>query len=702
MRIGGLRFPWRAVDALLSILLAITLNNSLGASSTSAQTAPTRPEIRNLETVGQVGGPTRAVALRDGYAFVGQGRKLVVLDVSNPWQPRVVGATRPLGGKVEEITLDGGYAYLLIQADYEQANGGVRIVSIADPSNPVEVGSYQMSYQYARRLLVHGSYLFLANGERPSSTWTLLDVSDRTAPREVSSNVLSAEDLLIVGQYAYAVGLPDITVFDLADPPHPTPVGTVTWHPGPRKGQLASIRESAAAETYLYLISDVSALVVVDVADPTRPRVVAEATPNSSDVTHIDVSGNRAFISEALSRRFVVVDITDPTQPTVLSTVRTGTLAPEQIARVGDVAYIAASTGGLRVVNLEDLAYPVEIASYEGPASERPSVALAGDYAYVADAFNGLQVVRVSDPALPVPVGHYREDGEATRVVATGTYAYLLERRRDLDASGLRVLDVSDPTSPRRVGALNLTNLYGTDLVLAGAYAYVATVDRIVVVDVSNPTDPRQVGLYTLSFPDSFKHQRAFERVSSIAVDGQLIYMAFGAVTGRLVGDIRDSGMSPEGSGLSVVDVSDPTRPTEVSRTSVLWNPGSIAVVGHNVYVVGHLGGEQANVGLRIYDVSDPARPTPGPLLPGLTTNTTSNIALVGRYAYVAAGSLRVLDVTDPAQPTEVGASYAERIRSVATDGTLAYVGIESDGLTILRFNASTSGSMSSTIAPGA
>jgi len=79
-----------------------------------------------------------------------------------------------------------------------------------------------------------------------------------------------------------------------------------------------------------------------------------------------------------------------------------------------------------------------------------------------------------------------------------------------------------------------------------GNYAYVGVGLRLVVLDISNPAALREVGL-TAPFPHF---------VSDVAVSGTRAYVAAG------------------GSGLRVVDISNPARPVEIGAwdsTTTCW-----------------------------------------------------------------------------------------------------------------------------------
>lgn len=76
-------------------------------------------------------------------------------------------------------------------------------------------------------------------------------------------------------------------------------------------------------------------------------------------------------------------------------------------------------------------------------------VYVSGSYAYVADDTCGLRIINISDPSSPFEVGFFDTRDEATSVYVSGDYAYIG------DDSFLRILDISTPSSPFEVGLFN-------------------------------------------------------------------------------------------------------------------------------------------------------------------------------------------------------------------------------------------------------
>ncbi|HBY94258.1 MAG TPA: hypothetical protein DEP84_09895, partial [Chloroflexi bacterium] len=302
-----------------------------------------------------------------------------------------------------------------------------------------------------------------------------------------------------------------------------------------------------------------------------------------------------------------------------------------------------------------------EVGAY-GPPGPTYDVAVAGNYAYVAAQWAGLRVVDVSNPASPREVGASDNPGDAwdVAVAVAGNYAYVVHYVYETNMirdSGLRVVDVSNPASPREVGIVD-TPGQSHDVAVAGSYAYVADGESgLRVVDVSNPTSPREVG--AVDTPGY---------AQGVAVAGNYAYVADG------------------NSGLRVVDVSNPASPREVGAVDTPGTAWGVAVAGSYAYVADWW------YGVRVVDISNPANPWEVGVYwaPG----TAEGVAVAGNYAYVANWDkgLRVVDVSDPASPREVTASdtagYNETARGVAVAGSYIYLAQENDGLRILSLAA--------------
>ena len=138
--------------------------------------------------------------------------------------------------------------------------------------------------------------------------------------------------------------------------------------------------------------------------------------------------------------------------------------------------------------------------------------------------------------------------------------------------------------------------------------------------------------------------------------------------------------------GMRVVDISDPSNPTEVGHLPANDNSYAIAVSGSYAYVT------DLNTGLKIVDISTPSSPN---LLSTVTTwNRAWEVAIYKptpssqtTYALLSDGSggLRVIDVSDPNSPVEKGRLSSRNYTYAASvSGTTAYVADGSGGLVVV------------------
>jgi hypothetical protein len=261
-------------------------------------------------------------------------------------------------------------------------------------------------------------------------------------------------------------------------------------------------------------------------------------------------------------------------------------------------------------------------------------VVISGKLAYVVDGY-GLRIFDISSPLNPRVLGSVVTisigGGWAADVVVSGAYAYVAA----FD-DGLYVVDVSDPTAPNIVSYLPL-RIQTADLAVAGHYLYLDNYWGIFnTYDVSDPTAPVQVNIV----PEPGNAGPAY----GIAVSSNYVY----------VGNYFD--------GLRVYDVSTITNPVNIAHVGGI-NVWPVVVSGS--YAFAGVSGR----GVLIFDVSDPTNPVE--LGQAFNTNGITNVkitglAVSGHYLYVAgdAGSanlentldgLQIFDLSDPANPVFVG-----------------------------------------------
>ncbi len=273
-----------------------------------------------------------------------------------------------------------------------------------------------------------------------------------------------------------------------------------------------------------------------------------------------------------------VVDIEDPIAATEVASlpVPVTTLAPVlDIGLAGTVLYmpLGGEAGGLWAVDVSDPAMPREL-SLLATADLAAGLTLSGDYAYVTTLPLGLLVIDTSEPGNPQQVAALRTPGE--RAEAFGSRLLLA------DVDEVRIIDVSTPSAPRVEGVY--ADLPGVvagatpgsaapsetdrlfDVAVSGPYAYVASGDSgMRVLDVSTPTSPRQVA--------QFETAGTARRV---LVVGDLVYLAESSAA--------EGGV--HWSNLLVIDVSDPLHPELVLKIETAGYSGEPVPAGDHICFV--------------------------------------------------------------------------------------------------------------------
>jgi hypothetical protein len=128
--------------------------------------------------------------------------------------------------------------------------------------------------------------------------------------------------------------------------------------------------------------------------------------------------------------------------------------------------------------------------------------------------------------------------------------------------------------------------------------------------------------------------------------------------------------VASDGSGLQIIDISDPANPTFKGSYDT-WGSFGVAVSGNYAYVA------DADSGLQIIDISDPSNPN----FKGSYNSTVSDIALFENYAYVTywdnvnyVEGFGIIDISDPSNPTFKGSYNNTNVEGLAISENYAYV----------------------------
>ncbi len=549
-------------------------------------------------------GTASDVAVSGAYAYIANRETgLLVIDISNPQSPRLVGSI-DTPGSAYAVAVSGTYVYI---ADLDH---GLQIVDVHDPTNPVLAGNADTPGS-AVGVAVAGTFAYVADG---GAGLQVIDVANPATPQLLGGADTPdfAQDLAVAGNHVYvADGSSGLQVVDVSVPGDPQVVGSLNT-PGSGYGV-------ALTGSYALLADGPGGLQVIDVAIPASPRLVTSMSPVRSGPSKVAVSGQHAYVVDYFLQ---IVDIGVPEIPQLVGSVATaGQMVAVDVA--GNYAYgvdaqieLIIDVTGLNVMDIASPETPQVAGAIDTPGFSR-RLAVSGPHAFVADEQAGLQVVDWADPENPRIVGSVDTPGYARDVAVAGGYAYVADSQW-----GLQTIDVTNPLSPRIVGSVDTPGAaLGVDI--EGALAFVADdAGGLQVIDISNPLSPSIVGHVTPPYP-------GFRDLVDVDVEGAIAY----AVSSTF---------------LFCIDVSSPAHPVVVGSVDTAGFASGLSVSGGHAYV--------ADRGLYVIDVADPENPrwTEGMWL---VEWGGGDVAVDGEYAYVVdvAFGLHVLDISEADAPRRVG-----------------------------------------------
>ena len=239
---------------------------------------------------------------------------------------------------------------------------------------------------------------------------------------------------------------------------------------------------------------------------PAIPLIASYAgLPDPRDVR---VIGRYAYIADFLSPTDLkVIDIGDPLSPILKSSFNNpGNISDLDV--INGFAYGADGTNGLKIINVGNPLSPSLTSTFNTPGHAQ-DVKISGQHAYVADGFSGLQIINIANPSLPTFTSNAGANigiiigsgtvGGVSAVDIVGNYAYTISKANS--RLWLQIINIADKSKPSKLGEYSFT--IGQDGVVSHVsvvnnYAFIAAGDQgLKIIDVSNPTTPFPIGSYS-------------------------------------------------------------------------------------------------------------------------------------------------------------------------------------------------------------
>jgi len=382
------------------------------------------------------------------------------------------------------------------------------------------------------------------------------------------------------------------------------------------------------------------------------------------------VTGRDTLVYLSRGSEVVVISFADTANPKILNYIQAKRLAGRPVL-VDTLLYLATS-GYIEVFNVKDPTNAPRVGRLATPVSDI-DVEDSLLYSISADTFRVFDFAIPSNPHL---VGACADSGYALDY--DGGYAYLRDRW------GMYILDVRDPTNPHRVAS------WGTDIAgvkVRGHHCYVAQGSMgsgsLYVLNVANPASPWQEGVLSgltdegVCLVDTFLFLPGFD-VLSVADSSRPRLVGHATVAGLGVwadAALRQGYVAKDQYGLTVLSLNDIAHP--VVDTELLAMGAVVDVsVRNGIACVAASDG----TGLTLLDVSDPTRPmqianldTAGPN-PGCDAVTNmDSLAYLGWWG-IGDPLIRVVSIDTPTAPHFVGGAVCfNPIEAMALQDSFLY-----------------------------
>ncbi len=559
-------------------------------------------------------GEGQGISIDSNFAYVAYGSGgLRIYDLNSPTNPVVVGAV-DTPGTARRVSVLGSYAYV---AD---RTGGLQIVDIREPRELRVIGAIELNLDVLD-VKVTGNLAFVLGVGSAQNRLVVVDISSPAAPVILGRTVISADSSLVLnGGYVYALGGRSLSVVDVQDPTSPKVISETSLDPN--GGPVQSVYGAALALRGELLYVAGSTLQVFDISNPLVPVKKWQAASDFGYAAlSVSISDNLLVLGNG-----AVFNISTPDAPLAVTT---QTFEFSQVAIGGSTAYAVVYTG-VKTFSLSPGVPRFDLPS--GSSAPDPgdlvNVALSADYALIGGS-SGVYILNTENKLAPYRASFLPGAGDFSAVSFAVGKAYILKQSGCLPGftGCLQAIDLSDLRAPVVLGQAPINNQSPLDFAINGDYAYVAQTGDLAVFDISDPRKP--------VFLQEVELQGAF----SIALQ-----RGYAFVVGREL--------------LQVLGLSDPARPKLVASLPIRyeWGDDPRLIVNGDY---GYIGGKS----LQIIDLSDPLAPRfagetlPPPRGPAqLVDSDVRPYAAKENHLYALSGTrLIALDISNPTVPTVAG-----------------------------------------------
>jgi len=677
--------------------------------------AATVPDLRHAMVVRGAGG---LVAL--------DSTDLTTLDIDDPLAPTVAGTLTRFAFVAERRALVASTSRAYVASAVISCEGTfgcseIEVVDVSDPTRPRPITSHTSAAELSPRALTLrdgrlyvGGASGLALFDADALDRVVAPIAFSAAPGHVmdvavlpdaegSPQVFSAEGDAGLAVYRLVPGASPSPTASAAEPlPTRRPAPPATEAPsrpssariylpfaarlgvaGKERAELRAAHMLAGPTLGLAIGDGVvyrghgGAVTVIE-PGPDEPREIGRTASLPGLVFDLAVDGDRLYaaVSEV---GLAVYSVADPRRPVLLGTAPTGDAA-RSVAVAETTVFVAAGDAGLIAFDVADGAAPRMLSAT--PIERRAwRVWLYRGHAYVGSpAEIPIQVLDVADPSQPRRVAQLDGgwSGAGWALAFHDDLAYVVTC-----ANCLEVFDVSDPASPMPVAGL-ADDVYAHDIAIDNAHLFVAGYSALEVYDLVDPHQPALVSTVPLDWP-----------ATRIAARGGLV--ATGGDQGP--DNAEDFAYLNPAGVVELIDAANPARPAYLgvavppfaNANGLLPSaqPGLLYLQGTGWTSSAHpLEADAAAAAPRagtaqvepyeatwVLDVTNPEAPQIGERVSGIEDVGRMVVDGTTGYALRGQGTLALIDLASTAAPTTLGSlDLGAQQHRLALSGGLAIV----------------------------
>ncbi len=521
--------------------------------------------------------------------------------------------------------------------------GGVRIWDVSNPQNPRKLGIYNTNnpndpYTHYTSVFNMDNYLYVAEYDRGGNDWLeIIDISDPSNPHLLNSyrTAATVKDIYLEGNYAYLLvdGIPEnIEILDISNPSNPVQAGIFNLSSVYSPLKLV-VEDTIVYETYIDFYND-RKFAMISVANPQNPSLIRDFSPG---FTNFQIEGENMYATDGFDLFLYAIlgdslELLARTRVNIATDidltpfyVNNGTIYTAYNPRLPTFSY---SDWGIKpFVVSNDTIVPLSDTSQYTLPGYTYNVKVSGNYLYVANGGGGLRIIDISNPEYPVEISHLYATIRGD-TLAMGT-SFLTIRDTIAFLFGFPMVvrvNISNPLNPRIIDYTNQS--YNTnapmrffDVALIDDYAYALAdmfdnhgLNRIYKIDLNHIT------IIDSAIVDIFYAQNNIEALTKfkdllayITSDGLYILDPNGFQTISSLNIQRPYDIDAEGdfiyittgNTLMIIDAHDSTSPyirSALQLFSLYSSNTHLVVESSYAYVL-------TQYGIYVVDISNPDSP---------------------------------------------------------------------------------------------